>query len=99
MIINATNLDDALCYDVILADPPWQYSDLGHDRRVDRIYPLMFLDQLMQLGRTLIDKIRAEDCVLFLWTTSPMLLREAPAVINSWGFVYKASIIWDKEIM
>jgi N6-adenosine-specific RNA methylase IME4 len=82
-------------FGVILADPPWAYSDLGHSRRVDRIYPLMRLTDICALP---VNKIALDDAVLFLWTTSPMLLREAPAVIDAWGFKYKASAVWDKEI-
>lgn len=82
-------------YGVILADPPWRYSDLGHSRRVDRIYPLMKLEDICAVP---VGQLVADNAVLFLWSTSPMLLREAPAVISAWGFTYKASCVWDKEI-
>ena len=82
-------------YGVILADPPWSYSDLGHSRRIDRIYPVLKLQDICALP---VREIAADDAVLFLWTTSPMLLKEAPAVIDAWGFSYKSSLIWDKEI-
>ncbi len=82
-------------YGVILADPPWSYSDLGHSRRIDRIYPVMKLEDICALP---VWRIAADNCVLFLWTTSPMLLKEAPAVVSAWGFTYKASCVWDKEI-
>jgi N6-adenosine-specific RNA methylase IME4 len=36
-----------------------------------------------------------DDAVLFLWVTSPMLM-EVNAVIEAWGFKYKASFVWDK---
>lgn len=36
-----------------------------------------------------IKEIADKDCVLFLWTTYPML-REALQVIESWGFTYKS---------
>jgi N6-adenosine-specific RNA methylase IME4 len=33
--------------------------------------------------------------VLFLWTTSPFL-EDSFKIINSWGFKYKSSFVWDK---
>jgi len=36
-----------------------------------------------------------QDCVLFLWVTSPLLF-ECLAVITAWGFTYRASIVWNK---
>jgi N6-adenosine-specific RNA methylase IME4 len=38
----------------------------------------------------------AEDCVLFLWATIPML-PEAHAVMDAWGFTYKSAIVWVKD--
>jgi len=41
--------------------------------------------------------LAAEDCVLFLWATFPML-KEAFAVIDAWGFAYKTvAFTWVKE--
>ena len=39
--------------------------------------------------------VRADDCVLFMWTTSPKL-EQAFQVIKAWGFNYKTSFVWDK---
>ena len=36
-----------------------------------------------------------DNAVLFLWVTSP-LLEDSFKVINSWGFRYKTSFVWDK---
>ena len=38
------------------------------------------------------------DAILYLWATSP-LLREALAVIEAWGFTYKTSMVWMKDLM
>jgi N6-adenosine-specific RNA methylase IME4 len=38
---------------------------------------------------THIDRWATKDCVLFLWVTAPVLLSEAPRVIEAWGFIYK----------
>jgi N6-adenosine-specific RNA methylase IME4 len=36
-----------------------------------------------------------ENSVLFLWATAPML-PDALAVMESWGYEYKAQFVWDK---
>jgi N6-adenosine-specific RNA methylase IME4 len=38
----------------------------------------------------------ADDCVLFLWATVPML-PEAIDVMKAWGFTYKSAIAWVKD--
>ena len=55
-------------------------------------YPSMSLSDICALPQA---KLAATDCVLFLWCTSPTL-EEAFAVLNAWGFAYKASMVWDK---
>ena len=37
--------------------------------------------------------IAADDCVLFLWATAPML-PHALAVMAAWGFDYKSQVMW-----
>jgi N6-adenosine-specific RNA methylase IME4 len=81
-------------YGVIYADPPWSYADVGHDRKITNQYSVMKLADLCALP---VAAIAEDDAVLFLWTTSPMLLHEAPAVLDAWGFKYKSSCVWDKE--
>jgi len=83
---------------VIYADPPWSYSNSGAIddsdaySRVERHYPPMALADICALP---IRDIAAEDAVLFLWVTSP-LLESAFQVIRAWGFRYKSSFVWDK---
>lgn len=82
-------------YDVIYADPPWKYRDECEDGAIQsggatRHYPVMSIAELCEL------KIpSAENSVLFLWTTSP-LLEDSFKVVNAWGFQYKSSFVWDK---
>jgi N6-adenosine-specific RNA methylase IME4/DNA-binding XRE family transcriptional regulator len=80
-------------YRVIYADPPWQYNDKQDTSKLGgacKHYPTMPLEDICAL-RVPTEK----DAVLFLWTTSPML-EDSFKVINSWGFKYKSSFIWDK---
>ena len=41
-------------------------------------------------------RIAADDCVLFLWATVPMLT-QALEVMAAWGFAYKSHAIWAKD--
>ena len=85
-------------YAVILCDPPWQYTsgDQHSTEEQETVlgdhYPSMTLPDICSLPQA---KLAATDSVLFLWCTSPTL-EEAFAVVNSWGFNYKASMVWDK---
>jgi ParB/RepB/Spo0J family partition protein len=79
---------------VIYADPPWRYDnppmgDVG--RANEEHFPTMPLDEIKALPAP-----AADDCVLFLWATVPML-PEALAVMEAWGFKYKGAIAWIKD--
>ena len=44
-----------------------------------------------------INRIAAENCVLFMWTTFPML-QESFKVLEAWGFQYKTvAFVWIKK--
>jgi len=79
---------------VIYADPPWKYGDqLTEDYGATKYhYPSMTLANLCLLP---IRDMAADNAVLFLWVTSPLLYECAP-LISAWGFTYKAMFIWDK---
>jgi len=78
-------------FDVILADPPWQY-DINHLRgSPNDHYAVMTNEEIKQLGVP-----AAKDAILFLWTTAPKL-DTAIAIIDAWGFVYKTHAIWVKH--
>lgn len=72
-------------YNIIYADPPWLYRDQGCGGGATKHYPLMKVTEICALP---VKEIAAEDCVLFLWATYPML-QEALDVIKAWGFNYK----------
>jgi N6-adenosine-specific RNA methylase IME4 len=82
-------------YRVIYADPPWDYGNhiqleaYGDPRNH---YPTMSLAEICALP---VRDIAEDDAVLFLWVTSPMLMK-SDQVIESWGFTYKAAFVWDK---
>jgi N6-adenosine-specific RNA methylase IME4 len=75
-------------YQVIYADPPWTfstYSRKGKGRSAEAYYDCMSLEEIKAVP---VSKWSAKDCVLFLWTTDP-LLDQALQVIRAWGFKYK----------
>lgn len=82
-------------FGVIYADPPWRFEpysrETGMDRAADNHYPTMTLDDLKAMTVP-----AADDCVLFLWATVPML-PEAIALMSAWDFAYKSNFVWLKD--
>jgi N6-adenosine-specific RNA methylase IME4 len=75
-------------YRVIYADPPWTfstYSRKGKGRSAEAYYDCMSLEDIKAMP---VKQWAAKNCVLFLWTTDP-LLEQALEVIRAWGFTYK----------
>lgn len=76
-------------YDIIYADPPWTfktYSPKGKEKKSAELhYDCMSLQDIYDLP---VQNIASDDCVLFLWVTSPML-REGLETMKQWGFEYK----------
>lgn len=89
-------MDATVKYGVVLADPPWRYSfSKSKSRRIENQYPTMSLQEIAALP---VSDIAAKDAMLFLWTTTAKL-KETFTVIESWGFEYVTSAVWDKEVM
>jgi len=95
-----TKLDGV--FDVIVIDPPWAYNERGgfsveqHDPDNNRggvDYPTMTVEQISNI--TLPEK---QSTVLFLWTTHAFL-RDSFYLLDQWEYDYKATIVWDKELM
>ncbi|MDD3378006.1 MAG: MT-A70 family methyltransferase [Candidatus Riflebacteria bacterium] len=80
-------------FEVIAIDPPWNYGrEYDPDgSRVANPYPEMNQEQLLKLNPPF-----AENSVCFLWTTHAFIF-DAKALLDKWGFTYKATIVWDKE--
>jgi N6-adenosine-specific RNA methylase IME4 len=82
-------------YRIIYADPPWKYNDKQDTPNLggaNKHYDTMSIPELCDMK---ISEITEKDAVLFLWTTSPFL-EDSFKIINSWGFKYKSSFVWDK---
>lgn len=84
-------------YDVIYADPPWTfktYSKKGEGRSASKHYPVMNKKDIQNIP---VQSISSDNCVLFLWVTSPCLL-EGIELIKAWGFEYKTiAFTWVKK--
>ena len=82
-------------YNIIYADPPWQYKDnKSNDPKLGGItYPTMSIEELCKLP---VSNIADINCVLFMWVTMP-LLPSTFEVIDAWGFNYKTcAFCWVK---
>jgi len=84
-------------YGVILADPEWRFEpwsrETGMDRAADNHYPTSITAVIAARD---VRQIAADDCVLFLWATIPML-PHALVVMAAWGFDYKSHYVWTKD--
>lgn len=87
-------------YSIVLADPPWKYNQRAtHSKTrfgggVHKQYPTMSVKEIAALP---VKNIAAQDSILFLWTTGPMLA-DSFKVISAWGFIYKTiGFTWMKQ--
>lgn len=81
-------------WNVIYADPPWEYGDKGGYAAVDLQYSTMSIGELCKMK---VENIIADDAVLFLWVTIP-ILPECFPVVYTWGFKYRSLVVWDKMV-
>lgn len=72
-------------YNLIIADPPWEYDTNGYMGSTKNHYNTMSISEICKLP---VEELAAENCALFLWCTAPMM-QKAFQVIESWGFTYK----------
>ena len=84
-------------YGVIVADPEWRFEPwsrhTGLDRAADNHYPTSCTEVIAARD---VQSIAADDCVLFLWATGPML-PHALLIMATWGFNYKSHYVWGKD--
>ncbi len=85
---------------VVVADPPWSFSDKlpGATRGAARNYGVLsqqniegFLPSLISSGAVTV----AQDAVLFCWRVASQV-EEAYRVVRTWGFTPKSEIVWRK---
>lgn len=82
-------------FTTLVADPPWRFtafSDKGYEKSAQKHYDCMSIGDICAMP---VASIAAKDCVLFLWTSAPML-DVGLDVLKAWGFKYKSRISWLK---
>lgn len=85
-------------YPVLLADPPWRYSDRG-SRAAPEFCGHYRTQTTAEICETFADERAqvADTAILFLWSTwSHLIDGDAARVANAWGFTPKAGIPWVK---
>ena len=87
-------------YSIIYADPPYDYkggkqhNTTTSNKSAINHYPTMKLDEMKKLN---IKDITEDDCLLYMWSTSPHL-DQAIELGTSWGFKYiTIAFVWDKQ--
>jgi len=85
-------------FDVIYADPPWKYNNDNLEGSAEKHYITMSIEELISLRskRVSIKDCFANNSVMFMWTTNPML-EDAIVLMNAWGFNYKTNFVWTKD--
>jgi N6-adenosine-specific RNA methylase IME4 len=83
-------------FQTVLADPPWRFTNrtgkvAPEHRRLSR-YETMSTEEIAALP---VRALTIEPAHLYLWVPNAML-PEGLAVLKSWGFEYKANIVWHK---
>ena len=75
-------------YNIIYADPPWHFQNWNNktaQTNPNQHYPTMTMKDIANMK---VNDIAADDCVLFMWCTDPLLHKQLP-IVENWGFKYK----------
>lgn len=85
-----------LSFDLISADPPWEYelySEAGNQKAASAQYDTMPLAEIMALP---VGHLARGDCLLLLWGCGWMPPAQRQGVMEAWGFTYKSELAWRK---
>ncbi|MCR9276221.1 MULTISPECIES: MT-A70 family methyltransferase [unclassified Mameliella] len=96
VVIEFAALRPAGGFGLIMADPPWQFSnwsEAGEGKNATAHYDCEPLDWIKALP---VDVLAADNCLLWLWATNPML-PQAFEVMDAWGFTFKTAGHWAKR--
>lgn len=91
-------------YQIIYADPPWDYKGQTQTGKKKQQtggalthYPTMTTKEMIPYFKPQIDKWSDDDCLLFMWTSSPHL-DQAIKLGEGWGFKYATvAFVWYKQ--
>lgn len=83
-------------FELIMADPPWAFearTEAGYGKSPQAHYACTGLDWIKALP---VPVLAADDCLLWLWATNPML-PQAFEVLDAWGFTFATAGTWVKR--
>ena len=78
-------------YNIIYADPPWQYKRNGN-HSAESVYNVMSIEDIKKMP---VEDISEDQSHLYLWVTNSFI-QEGLDVCKAWGFEYKTLITWLK---
>ena len=81
-------------YKVILADPPWSYSNFSKAANGAPQYKTMPYEKIKEIP---VYHWADENCLLAMWTTWPLLV-EGISLVKDWGFDYITGFPWVKTL-
>ena len=85
-------------YQIIYADPPWEYSSDPNSKRgiwglAHQQYQTVTIEDLKKIP---VQNIADDNCILFMWATFPNL-QQALDLMKAWGFTFKTvAFVWEK---
>jgi len=80
-------------YQIIYADPPWEYGSITKLGNSRNYYKTMTFPQLVELP---VKNILANDCLMFMWVVSQQL-ENCIWLAKEWGFKYSGvAFVWHK---
>ena len=84
-------------YSIVYADPPWNYTSFSNKipsrSKAGQTYNAMRMTDIYDFELPEL----ADDCVLFMWATAP-LMPEALHAMRCWGFEFKTiAFTWIKK--
>ncbi|AUR92615.1 hypothetical protein NVP1174O_55 [Vibrio phage 1.174.O._10N.261.55.A8] len=86
-------------YDVIYADPPWQFNNkkTGGSMKSGSEHQYKSVMSIDDLKKMPIPEIASDNCLLVMWWVGSMP-QEAIDLVNSWGFAIKNmnGFVWNK---
>lgn len=85
-------------YDVIYADPPWDYKQKGSKNKKRGMamqhYNTMSTDDICKIP---VRNLTKDNSICLMWATFPNI-NQALKVMEMWGFIYKtAAFVWVKK--
>lgn len=81
-------------FNVILADPPWNFKNYKKAAHGSPQYPTMSLQDMAKIP---VKSWANDNCLLLMWCTWPMLT-EGADLLRSWEFKYITGVPWIKTV-